>query len=334
MESVTTKKCACGADAESSTRCRSCAAAYCRGYRKRKRGGARPCAECQASFLPTDRRQKYCSAKCRIVVQSRNFRAKPKPGPREPVRHGLWVTGACMVCGDPTPRDEAPTCGTECGAVWRGWVATRESIYKRTKRCLCCGSLFTAKTSDRLKYCSRECAFEDKAAAPYSTLHHVTCSCGTQFISRTHRAVHCSEGCKAKKRPCVHCGEVFVVTRRWQRACSDLCEVEGRQQNRRRHARKFRHLRKHRKRAAHYGAEYEPISRVRVLNRDGWRCGICGGKIDRARSVPHPKSGTLDHIIPLSRGGGHLYTNVQAAHFICNSMKGARSAGEQLLLVG
>jgi 5-methylcytosine-specific restriction endonuclease McrA len=31
-----------------------------------------------------------------------------------------------------------------------------------------------------------------------------------------------------------------------------------------------------------------------------------------------------DHILPLKHGGRHEYSNVQTAHFLCNSTKGAR----------
>lgn len=31
---------------------------------------------------------------------------------------------------------------------------------------------------------------------------------------------------------------------------------------------------------------------------------------------------TLDHIIPLSKGGSHTADNLQCAHFMCNSKKG------------
>jgi len=41
--------------------------------------------------------------------------------------------------------------------------------------------------------------------------------------------------------------------------------------------------------------------------------------------APHPLSMSIDHIIPLSRGGTHEPDNVQLAHFICNSIKCAQS---------
>ena len=43
---------------------------------------------------------------------------------------------------------------------------------------------------------------------------------------------------------------------------------------------------------------------------------------------------SLDHIIPMSKGGPHVKSNVALAHFICNSIKSDGAVGEQLLLVG
>lgn len=78
----------------------------------------------------------------------------------------------------------------------------------------------------------------------------------------------------------------------------------------------------------------ELIDRDDIGDRDGWRCGLCATKVDRTLPYPHPKSASLDHIVPLSVGGKHVLTNVQIAHFGCNMAKGNRGGGEQLLLVG
>jgi 5-methylcytosine-specific restriction endonuclease McrA len=53
-----------------------------------------------------------------------------------------------------------------------------------------------------------------------------------------------------------------------------------------------------------------------------------------ALAVPHLKAATIDHIIPLSISRDDTRANVQLAHFICNSIKGDRLAGEQLALIG
>ncbi|WP_420811833.1 HNH endonuclease [Kutzneria albida] len=47
-------------------------------------------------------------------------------------------------------------------------------------------------------------------------------------------------------------------------------------------------------------------------------CGLCNEHIDYTLSWPNPGSPSLDHIVPLSRGGSHTYENVQAAHLGCN----------------
>jgi 5-methylcytosine-specific restriction endonuclease McrA len=76
----------------------------------------------------------------------------------------------------------------------------------------------------------------------------------------------------------------------------------------------------HRRRATATGPRF---TRREVLERDGWVCQLCASDIDRDLSHPHPMSATLDHIIPVSRGGEHSLENTQAAHRICNMRKWA-----------
>ena len=87
-------------------------------------------------------------------------------------------------------------------------------------------------------------------------------------------------------------------------------------------------------RARYHNVAYEPINKRRVYERDGWRCGICGGKVNKRLGYPHPRSASLDHIVPMRKGGEHVYANVQCAHLICNQSKRDRGGGEQLALVG
>ena len=80
----------------------------------------------------------------------------------------------------------------------------------------------------------------------------------------------------------------------------------------------------HHSRAEFFGVEYEQIDRLEVFERDGWVCGICELPVDRTETFPAPGSATLDHVTPMSRGGGHVLSNVQLAHFYCNTVKGNR----------
>lgn len=87
----------------------------------------------------------------------------------------------------------------------------------------------------------------------------------------------------------------------------------------------------HYERAARHGALFEVIDPIRIFERDRWRCQLCGDKTQRT-GWPNPKRATLDHIVPLSRGGDHVESNLQCACWVCNARKGARSANDQLRL--
>jgi 5-methylcytosine-specific restriction endonuclease McrA len=76
------------------------------------------------------------------------------------------------------------------------------------------------------------------------------------------------------------------------------------------------------------------ISPQYIYERDHWRCQLCRRKVHKGKAVPHPMAPTLDHIVPLSKGGKHEIANIFTAHFICNARKGNRNHGEQLMLFG
>lgn len=51
-------------------------------------------------------------------------------------------------------------------------------------------------------------------------------------------------------------------------------------------------------------------------------CGICGKPVDFSYRYPHPLSPTVDHIVPVSRGGHPSdLDNLQLAHRCCNRQK-------------
>lgn len=51
-------------------------------------------------------------------------------------------------------------------------------------------------------------------------------------------------------------------------------------------------------------------------------CGICGRPIDKELKYPHPLAASVDHIIPVSRGGHPSdIENLQIAHWTCNRQK-------------
>lgn len=81
-----------------------------------------------------------------------------------------------------------------------------------------------------------------------------------------------------------------------------------------------------RRRALLAGAPVIELVRSSVVaERDGWICHICGEPVPDEQ-FPSPKSPSMDHVIPLSRGGEHSYANVRLAHFGCNAGKKNRAA--------
>lgn len=55
-------------------------------------------------------------------------------------------------------------------------------------------------------------------------------------------------------------------------------------------------------------------------------CWLCGKVIEHDVYPPrHPQSPSVDHVIPMSKGGPELdRANLRAAHFGCNAQRGDR----------
>lgn len=71
-------------------------------------------------------------------------------------------------------------------------------------------------------------------------------------------------------------------------------------------------------------ARGEKIVHLLVFQRDEWTCHLCSKIIDKYLRGDSWMRATLDHVIPLSKGGTHTYDNVAAAHWLCNMAKGDR----------
>ncbi|MFE7399630.1 HNH endonuclease [Streptomyces sp. NPDC057557] len=79
-----------------------------------------------------------------------------------------------------------------------------------------------------------------------------------------------------------------------------------------------------RRRARKAGVESETIRSAEVFSRDAWVCSLCGGPVDRSAVWPAPDSASVDHVVPISKGGSHTMENVMTAHLRCNLSKGNR----------
>ena len=130
------------------------------------------------------------------------------------------------------------------------------------------------------------------------------------------------------KKYCVYCGA--LLPNRKRRVC-DECNHKHEVEKRREHQRRRGTLSERRryKRAKQNGKIDWSISLEKLMERDGNICALCGKPVDvndyhvtdDGAFITHMKYPSIDHVLPLSKGGTHTWDNVQLAHFICNSLK-------------
>lgn len=203
--------------------------------------------------------------------------------------------------------------------------------------CAVCGSKFSSKLSVA-KYCSSKCRYRSRYL-PGGTYYEnpIKCAeCGaktprfSKSVEGKTRCVKCRQASRRlaeKNRPkpltwtCQNCGrERTRPPTRGQvpRYCSTSCEQIA----------AF-----HRRRSRLANAFVEDVNRLEVFMADGYTCYLCGKKTDPRKSYPHPKSPTIDHVIPISKGGLHERANCRTACARCNSAKQDRGGGEQFAFV-
>lgn len=244
---------------------------------------AKPCDICRMEFLPQHPTQRYCSRECK--------KKRPWQGRRPRI---------CEICDveyRPT-YGEQRTCGRKCGMLL--------NVLLRPPR-------------------PSKPTIEPEGFTVVPWAQCITCR--DWFIARMNRT-GCTRNCRmgyiprgiARVSTCIECGQQFMYPSRTRR--KTLCSNDCRRRRAKRKAADPRRDRSHRQRAIRLGVPYEEVNRRTVYERDNWTCGLCGDAIDPQCKWPDEWCASIDHIIPMSKGGGHLYSNVQAAHWWCNTMKG------------
>jgi hypothetical protein len=269
---------------------------------------ARPCPYC-GTLMTNPRRRQCGSADCERRFNNEHTATWLQAYKAETGQHYRYKyehQHVCEACGKTWTSREPVTrfCSGICA----------NSMRKYVKSCEACGAEWTADSLNA-RFCSARCrgvrAAETVAAARSQVVLHE----GPRY-SRYQRAT----ALLAKARPspplrkrwyagrCAECGVWFVHDQPATQTCTLRCSKR---------AAKFR------RRAVERGAFVAPVSRIAVYERDSWTCQLCGGPVDRNATAPSPLAPSIDHIIALANGGTHEPANVQCAHFLCNSLKGA-----------
>jgi 5-methylcytosine-specific restriction endonuclease McrA len=115
---------------------------------------------------------------------------------------------------------------------------------------------------------------------------------------------------------CRHCGAAFKARRFDQVFCSTRCRWTYRN----------RHVgTNHGHRARRLGVPVERLKHREIFEADGWRCYLCAVETPpELQGTYAPNAPTIDHVVPLTLGGGHTRDNVRCACRSCNGRKGNR----------
>lgn len=258
-------------------------------------------------------------------------------------------THVCEICGGPRGKYKNRYCA-ECG--YKAELARKRGRPARnwTRPCQCCGSLFTNNRSSG-KYCSPECGARSSAewhndqklqaaarrkqreAQRLAELTRPCGFCGVTFVANVTTRKWCSEPCRhagagrlalecaVQCGECRRCGKAFCVSTQLAPGfCSKLCNT-----------RHNRSLRKAKKRSL--VGEGENFTLLEIAERDGWHCHLCGKAVPNQPYKARDADPTIDHLIPVSKGGEHTRANVSLAHNRCNWERSDADLEFQLRLI-
>lgn len=295
-------KCACGSDiwCLKTGECKRCYQQryyqeYKAGVRYTPKMHSRSCAECGAGFMTRKPSQACCSRRCAARAASRQRWS-------DPINHALQSqVSASRAAEREGARRKAGLRGCGCGCV----VPWYEGRY--LQKCDDCVGLVCKEDGcanpvpRHLRYCPTCAESRRKAqrAATRDSSKLVCCEidCDRPVRARSVCNMHYKRLLRAEGR---------LVSPAW----------DDRRRNNY-HARRARLA---------GGRNGDAVMLAELLARDGYKCGICGESVDADAAYPDPLSKSIDHIVPLSRGGAHSPENCQLAHLRCNVSKGAKLA--------
>ena len=211
----------------------------------------------------------------------------------------------CINCGDPTPKrrngPRAHYCSTPCrrrvnSAVVHGNARAKALAERTPNPCSWCGEPLPANAA-------RQTRFHPDCRTAYRNT-----------LPRDSAVKQCTiDDCE---RPLRARGMCSMHWKRWGRATGRI-KAEPWDDRRRDNY--------HRRRARLNGATNgDKVLRATLIARDNGQCQLCGHTIDLTLTYPHPRSASIDHRIPISKGGEHSMANTQLSCLECNVRKSDR----------
>lgn len=244
------------------------------------------CKICNADTTSTKRgRPKlYCSSNCQYIF----YHGRPRSS----------TVKTCQVCfkqfqqlGAGAPRK---VCSQKCRKTRDAQLSKARYLKKSySKTCVMCSSGFQAKAINQ-NICSEKCR--------------------VQRDTRRSRENYYRQHPKGLKQIiCSWCNKPVIVPSSFtQKIVSHpQCKEER--------------LRKRQRRKAvgrrGYRAALRSLSIEQLGDRDNWTCHICEQSVNPLLPCNDKQGATVDHVMPLSRGGSDELDNLKLAHWICNVRK-------------
>lgn len=203
--------------------------------------------------------------------------------------------------------------------------------YHRTKRsraerqCKWCGNLFSPK-GERRVYCSDGCrkdSIENKGITKEQQLEAERKDKAiNKLIKVLNKRIDEFRECKCCNRKYLHIKYLNGTS-----YCSDECREQGLRVLQKKYP-KPKRMSKDKRWTLNGKADYS-ININKLYERDEGCCHICGGHTD-FKDYSETAEGyfiagntypSIDHVIPIAKGGLHQWDNVKLAHRICNSIK-------------
>lgn len=238
------------------------------------------------------------------------------------------TTRLCPYCEGPIRRPKGKTCGDVACQTQHNREGARRSYQRRraaggprrvgpqeTRQCAWCGEGFVVFVSEGQRYCSLSCGNQGRKVHPHVLPHRAYGKAVVKYVRPSHASVLAPKRDQWWACVCQVCATRYVHTTH-STLCSSECERIVRREA---HARAMAQ-----RRARERGAHAEVFDRIEVFERDGYVCHLCGDMTDPEAAYPALNMPTLDHVVPLARGGHHTRANSKTAHLLCNSLKGHR----------